>query len=157
MTSRQQAMLITSSRKYFFRNKYLFRHFYKHKEGWRRAPRQHFPWDPWLESVNCRDHKEPFPRSLVTDVLSSTAQAAPHSRTWALWGTFLHRWAIFLCLPEKTTPLPQSSPQRLSQPAICLELMQPCHSCQRWDYKCTWHPVTPNPVIYWTLFITLHK
>lgn len=55
-------------------------------------------------------------------------------------GMLLHRWATFLCLPEKTTPLSQSSPQLLSQPAICLVLMHPSNSCQGWDYKCTQYP-----------------
>lgn len=84
--------------------------------------------------------KSSSPRGLVRDVLSSTAQPAPPSRTCALWGILLHSWAIFLCLPEKTTSLSQSSPHLLSQPAIFLVLMHPCHSCQGWDYKCTRYP-----------------
>lgn len=62
------------------------------------------------------------------------------SRTCVLWGILLHSWAIFFCLPEKTTSLSQSSPQLLSQPTICVVLMQPSHSCQGWDYKCTRYP-----------------
>lgn len=47
----------------------------------RSAPGQHFAQDPWLGSVNCKDHKEPLSKEpgadVVTDLLSSVAQSAP--------------------------------------------------------------------------------
>lgn len=101
-------------------------------------------WHMWAVLVWLAEDKPSSEVSPLNVTLFYTSVVASGSRMHLMHPNLPseeYSFTIFFCLfPEKTTPLSQSSPQLLSQPAICLVLMQPSLSCQGWDYKSTRYP-----------------